>query len=229
MVAALIHGYDYRLIRAPNYEDRHGTWVKVPIVKEALKTHDFVVFMDADAVIQHPRLPFEWLMSLWNITPHHLLAMSEDPNSEINRDDKGWVLWNTGFIVAQASTRTQELFQRWEDCPVGDRYPECERWARDWAHEQAAFGRFVRYDYNTTDELRAIPCMDGNGADYIGDKKCGGVFVRHHWFEKARTVTELYEGLSEAFVVRLQRWFYENRDKYYLDVGKETYPLDLHI
>ena len=46
----MIHGYDYQFIRAPDYRNRHGTWVKVPMIKEALKTHETVVFLDADAV-----------------------------------------------------------------------------------------------------------------------------------------------------------------------------------
>lgn len=191
-------------MRAPEYNDRHQTWVKVPSIKEALKTHKFVVFLDSDAVFAEPQVPIEWLLSLWDVKDRTLLAMPEDPNSPINRDAKGWVLWNTGFIIAQQSRRTNELLETWEDCPTGVRFPECRRWAHDWAHEQAAFGNHVRYAYNTTDDLRAIGCMEANGAPYIFDKKCGGVFVSHHWGSKEMTVKGLHELVSKAILRHLQ-------------------------
>lgn len=122
----MIHGYDYRFVRAPNYSKRHGTWVKVPMIQEALKTHDTVVFLDADAVFMYPHLPFEWLMNMWNVTSETLMAISSDPDAKTNRDDKGLVSWNTGFIIAQQSKRTQELFDRWDKCPTEERYTGCK-------------------------------------------------------------------------------------------------------
>ncbi|CAI6099752.1 hypothetical protein V2G26_004478 [Clonostachys chloroleuca] len=229
---ALIHGYDYRLVKSPPMTDRHGTWSKVSLIKEALKTHDYVVFLDADATFQYYRLPYEWLMSMWGFGTDSLVAMPEDPNSPVNQDSKGWVLWNTGFITAQQSERTQEMFERWENCPLGERYPECKHWAYDWAHEQAAFGAFVRYEYEVGKgkDMVPIPCMDGNGANYIVDKKCGGVFVAHHWFYKDLPTRELYEKLDDSFVVDLQNYFHLNQKKYYVDASEYTYPLnDLKI
>ncbi|KAI9172610.1 hypothetical protein HJFPF1_02117 [Paramyrothecium foliicola] len=225
LAAAMIHGYDYRLVRPPNYDDRHGTWVKVPIIREALKTHDIVVFLDADAVFQQMHLPLEWLLSLWNVRPETLVAMSEDPNSPVNRDDKGWVLWNTGFIIAQQSERTQELFNKWEDCPTGRHHPKCTHWAYSWAHEQAAFGAYIRYEYNTTDDFAVIPCMDGNGGPR-GGPHCQGIFVRHHWFDKHAPVDELYAMLSDQLVQRLHRHFLDHKDKFFLDVSHMSHPLD---
>ncbi|KAH7126034.1 hypothetical protein EDB81DRAFT_889745 [Dactylonectria macrodidyma] len=227
---ALIHGYDYRLIKAPNYDGRHGTWVKVPMIKEALKTHEIVVFMDADAVWMYPHIPLEWLMSLWNITPSTLIAMANDPDSQRNRDTKGKVMLNTGFIVAQQSNRTQDLFDRWDRCPTGKRYKKCGHWDKDWAHEQAAFSNHVRYDYKNKDDIRTIPCMDGNGAPYIGDKTCGGVFIRHHWFRKDDPVKQLREAVLDLVLRRMHTHFHAEKDQYYLDAHKEKYPLDgMHV
>src|SRR5687768_12127995 len=45
MVYAMIHGYDYRFVRAPNFKDRFGTWTKVPVLREAVKSYDIVVFL----------------------------------------------------------------------------------------------------------------------------------------------------------------------------------------
>ncbi|KAJ3528891.1 hypothetical protein NM208_g10003 [Fusarium decemcellulare] len=227
---AMIHGYDYRFIRAPTYSNRHGTWVKVPMIKEALKTHDFVVFLDADAGFMNLHLPFEWLMSMWNITDKTLIALANDPDSPKNRDEKGKVMQNTGFIIAQQSGRTQELFENWEACPTEKRYEGCKHWDRDWAHEQAAFANYVRYDYNSTEEVKAIPCGDGNGAPYIGDKTCGGTFVRHHWFKKDLPAKDLQGIMLDTLVERLHYQFHADKKANYLDASKKSYPLSgLHV
>ncbi|KAI1016324.1 hypothetical protein LB503_010220 [Fusarium chuoi] len=197
---AMIHGYDYKFVRAPDYPKRHQTWVKVPMIREALKSHDFVVFLDADAEFMYPQVPFEWLMKLWNITDQTLLALANDPDSPRNRDEKGKVMQNTGFMIAQQSNRTQELFDDWEHCPGEKKYKGCARWANDWAHEQAAFSNYVRYSYNQSQDIGTIPCMDGNGAPYIGDKTCGGVFIRHHWFRKDDPAKDLQRLILEAFM-----------------------------
>ncbi|KAG7115273.1 Galactomannan galactosyltransferase 1 like protein [Verticillium longisporum] len=199
-IYAQIHGYDYKFIKAPIYPHRHQTWVKVPMIREELKTHKFVVFLDADAIFVQPQLPIEFLLGLWNITDGTLVAMAEDPNSPVNRDEKGWVLWNTGFVVAQQSQRTQEMFKVWDECPMGERFPGCEKWAKEWAHEQAAFGNYIRYAYNTTDDLRVIPCGDGNGAAYLGDKKCLGAFVSHFWGHKGVTIEYLHKMVAQGLM-----------------------------
>jgi hypothetical protein len=224
---ALVHGYDYRLVRAPEFQDRHQTWVKVPIAQEALKSYDFVVFLDADAIFNYVQIPLEWLLSLWDITPQTLVAMAEDPHSARNSDAKGWVMWNTGFSIAQQSERTQELYQRWLDCPTeSGRYENCTKWAYDWAHEQAAFANHVRYDYDVNKDIRAISCQDGNGMPGShGGAGCNGVFVRHYWIGKDQTIRDLYELFSEDKVRELQRFFHERIDDYFLDLSQHTYPL----
>ncbi|CAF3599227.1 unnamed protein product [Fusarium graminearum] len=223
---AMIHGYDYQFIRAPDYRNRHGTWVKVPMIKEALKTHDTVVFLDADAVFMYPEMPFEWLMSLWNITDKTLIALSNDPDSPRNRDAKGKVMMNTGFMVARQSNRTQELFHDWNQCPTETKYKGCDRWKTDWAHEQAAFANYVRYDYNLTDDVRTIPCMDGNGSPYIGDKTCGGVFIRHHWFHKDYPANDLRQLLLDTLVKRIHAGFHHAQEQNFIDASHYTHPLN---
>ncbi|KAM0321598.1 hypothetical protein ACHAQA_010024 [Verticillium albo-atrum] len=203
-VYAQIHGYDYKFVHASELSDRHQTWVKVPAIKEALKKYKFVVFADSDALFNQPDVPLEWMLNYWNVHPKTLVAMAEDPNSPTNQDPKGWVLWNTGFVVAQQSERTQELFRQWDDCPSGRQFPDCKRWAYDWAHEQAAFSHHLRYAWNKTDELRAIACMDANGAHHCGDRKCLGVFVSHHWGKKDEPIQDLWRLVTRA-VTRYNR------------------------
>ena len=154
-----------------------------------------------------------------------LTAMAEDPNSPINQDNNGWVLWNTGFMVAQSSQRTKKMFQRWEDCPLGKEWEDCKHWAYDWAHEQAAFGTFVRYDYDLEDSLKVISCMEGNGAPYIGDKKCGGHFVAHHWSNKVAPIDDLFSNLDNRMVGALHHHFLRNLKTNFLDWSRQSYPL----
>jgi hypothetical protein len=43
----------------------------------------------------------------------------------------------------------------------GTRYQDCEKWRNKWAHEQAVFSDYLRYDYNPDgDNIRVstIPC-----------------------------------------------------------------------
>jgi galactosyl transferase GMA12/MNN10 family. len=87
-IAATIHGYDYRLVQAASPNGLFGTWSKVTAIKEALKHYDFVIFLDADAVIRYPHLPMEWLFNYWDISPNTLVAMALDPDEPQNRDAK---------------------------------------------------------------------------------------------------------------------------------------------
>ncbi|KAH7007788.1 hypothetical protein EDB80DRAFT_752285 [Ilyonectria destructans] len=224
MLYALMHGYDYRLVRPPSYEDRHGTWVKVPAIKEALKTHDIVVFLDADAIFHYIDLPLEWLMGHWNITTNTLLAAPIDIEEEVNYDSQGQLYWNTGFVIARQSELTQEMFTKWEACPTEEEYEGCSRWLEEWAHEQAAFGNHIRYDYNTDGHLTPIPCNEANGSpDPRGN--CRGVFIRHYWHSKEYVVDELYEQISSETVETLHRMFHNDLDQFFVDGSNLTYPL----
>ncbi|VTO83108.1 unnamed protein product, partial [Fusarium graminearum] len=184
---AMIHGYDYRLVRAADYPDRHGTWVKPAIAKEALKTHDFVISLDSDAVFTHLNLPIEWLMNLWDIRPEEtLVAMAYDLDIKIDYDTRGNLVLNTGFVISQASQRTQEMYERWEDCPRS--IPGCEHWNFKWAHEQSAFSHYIRYEFNRTHDVKNIPCSHANGNEFTaeGQCKCQGIFA---WYSSDLEMT----------------------------------------
>lgn len=197
------------------------------MMRQALKTHDIVVFLDSDAIFEYIHLPFEWLMSRWNITENTLLALSEDPYSKKNSDFNGKVMWNTGFVIAQKSDRTEELFQRWEDCPTeNSSYDNCTQWAYDWAHEQGALANNVRYDYDDVNDIRVIPCNEGNGMPGPhGGSHCNGDFIRHFWFGKISTVKELYDLLSVQTIRSLHKFFHRHIDEFFVDASTYTYPL----
>lgn len=195
-------------------------------MRKALETHDVVIFLDSDAIFENIGLPFEWLMGLWNIDEHVMLAAAKDPWVPHNSDAWGKVMWNTGFLIGQRSDKTADMFQRWEDCPTGERYPNCTKWAYDWAHEQAAMANHVRYDYDDKKDFRVINCNEGNGMPGPrGGPNCNGVFIRHYWFGKDSTVQELYEKLPEEQIVDLHGHFHERIDDFFLDLSDHEYPL----
>ncbi|QKX63428.1 uncharacterized protein TRUGW13939_10598, partial [Talaromyces rugulosus] len=174
---ALIHVYDYRYVRAPEFADRYGTWVKVPIVEEALLTHDVAVFMDGDVGVHYPHVPLEWLMNHWNITDETLVAAPVDVHQYDNFNDRGEVSLNTGFLLGQASQRIHELFQEWVDCPLEltDFYAGCSTWAYNWAHEQAALRDYIRHKYDRPEDVVEIPCAEANGSpDHPDGSQQGG-------------------------------------------------------
>lgn len=217
-VIAKIHGYDYKFIRAPDYKDRWGTWVKVPMMKEALKTHEYIVFMDSDVMFHYPHLPLEWLMNYWNMTDDTLAMMSIDPNEPQNYDEKGNRYLNTGFVIARQSKRTQEMYKAWAECPSETRYPGCARWKNDWAHEQAAFGNYLRYDYDRPDDIRVLPCVEANGAPEAANRGgCKGVFVRHFWVDKGLVAKNLADQVMQYFLPRLHQMYLSQQNDHIVD------------
>lgn len=204
-IYSLIHGYDYRLMHAPKFWYRHQTWVKVPMMREALKKYKFVVFLDSDAIFVEPQVPLEWLMDLWDIKDNTLAAMPIDRDHPSNYDSKGQLMWNTGFVITQQSQRTDQMFESWVNCPSDEEFPGCSFWEYNWAHEQAAFANYIRYQYNASNELIAIPSNDANGSPYIPDNAtCGGAFVSDYWHSKDRAIADLRELVADGLTRQMQ-------------------------
>ena len=179
------------------------------MLKEALKDYDFVLFMDQDAMFRYPVLPLEWLMNHWNHTPKTLFMMSDEPVKDYNRHSNGKPYFNTGFIIAQNSTRTHEFIDAWEECPRESRYPGCGKWAHEWPHEQAALVGFVLDDFNEPDDLRSVPCNEANGSPMtVDDEGCAGTLVRHFWTKgKGHQPEELADNVMRYFLPNLQEAF----------------------
>ncbi|PVH92451.1 hypothetical protein DM02DRAFT_699918, partial [Periconia macrospinosa] len=199
---AQIHGYDYKFFKSQPLKGMHDTWIKPVVLERFLDSYRFIVFIDADATIQHLEVPLEWLFSLWKIGPNTSAAMPIDTEQDINgnpntsRDSKGRVTLNTGFVVMQNLPTTFEMLRAWRECPTEKQYEGCGFWKENWSHEQRAFSEYIRYDFNATGkEIVEIPCDHAMG--YPDLKKnnphitsdCRGQFVRHHTVDKAMTKT----------------------------------------
>jgi hypothetical protein len=117
--------------------------------------------------------------------------MQNDPRVEDDAHHK--MELNTGLIVAQALSLTFEMLTAWKDCPTEVQYPGCSRWKEEWGHEQRAFSKYIRYDYNpNSNNVVEIPCDDAMGYPGLGDldlivDNCTGQFIRHHTVSKDMT------------------------------------------
>ncbi|KAJ5279210.1 hypothetical protein N7478_004582 [Penicillium angulare] len=188
-------------------QERQQTWCKVPAMREQLQNYKFVVFVDADTIFPYLHLPLEWLFNYWNINPETLVALARDPADPVNNDDRGRTYLNTGFVIAQRSPRTEELFKAWDECSNGVRYPSCVRWNFNWPHEQAAFGGHIRYDFNRSQDVKVLPCAEANGCPEAAHMGCMGRLVRHYWYGKHLVPAAVRESFLQSFVPPLHELF----------------------
>lgn len=150
---AQIHGYDYKFFHAQPIKDHYNTWIKPHALQAMLRDYKFVVFIDADAIIQHLEVPMEFLFNRWNVSPSTSIALPVDTQQvidgrKISVDSKGKVVLNTGVVVLQNLPYTHEMMDAWKDCTTEKRYPGCGQWKEAWSHEQRAFSEYIRYDFN---------------------------------------------------------------------------------
>lgn len=152
--SAQIHGYDYKFFHAQKIKRHWDTWVKPHVLRQMLRSYKFVVFFDADAIVQHLEVPLEFLFNRWNVSANTSIAMPVDTQQVVNGtdhlsvDSKGKVVLNTGVIVLQNLPHTFEMLQAWAECTTEKRYLGCGQWKDRWSHEQRAFSEFIRYDFN---------------------------------------------------------------------------------
>lgn len=225
---AQIHGYAYAFIRPEPLPNHHATWVKVPAISSLLSNPNgprFVVFLDADVVVNHPEVPLEFLFNRWNINANTSIAMPLDVDREncLTCDTKGKVMLNSGVIVAQRLERTREIFSAWSSCTGEggtERYEGCGTWRYNWAHEQRAFSEYVRYEFDRPDDVREIACADANGYPEKPDfvlSQCNGDFFRHHWEKKWVAKKAIAGALMQNIVELVQRKLWETREEVIVD------------
>jgi hypothetical protein len=229
LVLAQIHGYDYRFFQANEMDGLHNTWVKPHVLLDLLSSYKFVIFIDADATIQHLEIPFEWMFNRWGITHETSIAMPVDVrqmmggNDHIGEDEHGNMEQNTGLVVAQALPYTFEMLKAWKECPEETRYPGCGRWKEEWAHEQRAFSLYIRYDFNPNGtNIIEIPCDDAMGFPGLGDNSwiadnCTGQFIRHHTIAKTQTKRSTEIAMLQSITDLVKTELMRNTDIYLME------------
>ncbi|KAF2439390.1 hypothetical protein P171DRAFT_369640 [Karstenula rhodostoma CBS 690.94] len=211
-IYSLIHGYDYKFVRAHEFEDRHATWIKPSALAQHIKNYKFIVFLDADATFRFQHLPLEWMFNYWQIKPQHSFTMALDPwdpeEPQYNSDRFNRTYTNTGFMVVQNNAHTMQILKDWHECPDDTRYKGCSEWKMPKFHEQSAFGEYIRYDY--ADYVKELQCAEANGFPGVEISNCQGKYVRHYWFEKQKIKEDLQQNMMNAITLPIQRIFAEN-------------------
>ncbi|KAK4107464.1 hypothetical protein N656DRAFT_720002 [Canariomyces notabilis] len=218
-----IHGYDYRFIQAKKIKDHWDSWIKPHVLKELLGAYRFVVFIDADTIVQHLEVPLEFLFNRWNIAPNVTsVALPVDTRQmvegkeNISADSKGRTVLNTGVIVMQNLPLSHAMLRAWQECTTEKRYPGCGQWKTKWSHEQRAFSEYIRYDFNPDgNNIVEIPCNDANGyPGLVGQAwvvdDCKGEFMRHFTVDKNlakdSTANVLLQGIAEVLQVNFLQY-----------------------
>jgi hypothetical protein len=195
-------------MRNDGLPDMYPTWSKMRALLERLKMGDcrFVLLMDADAVITHLELPFEWLLNRWQVTPNTAMTMPKDPlNNEPNYDSKGRLNVNSGFVLTQNLPVSEEIVKETMNCPNNPtKYPGCERFKWRDLCEQGVLSEYIRYQYPNV--MLEIDCNDANGYPNSG-RPCEGVFARHHWDRKFWAKNALAESLVTNILSRVKQNF----------------------
>lgn len=208
----------------------HNTWVKPHALLQLVQSYKFVVFLDADATVQHLEIPVEWLFNRWGITQETSISMAIDVrqvmggNDHIGVDDRGNMEHNTGVVVVQNLPYTIEMLTAWKDCPTTNdtRFEGCGRWKEEWAHEQRAFNEYIRYNYNPSGtNIVSIPCDDGMGFPGLGDlghiaDNCTGEFFRHHTIAKSQTKRSTEVAMLQSITDLARKELMRNQDTYHL-------------
>ncbi|KAF2428633.1 hypothetical protein EJ08DRAFT_636550 [Tothia fuscella] len=229
-VYSLIHGYSYHFIRTTPLEDRSAYWTKIEALSNTLEEHKchMTISIDADATFMNLNLPFEWLLNRWNVTKSTSLTMAVDPNEPQNLDAAhGGINLNCGFVIAQNLPRTKEILDAWHHCPDlnATRYPGCARWKKTWPAEQAAFGEYIRYDFDGPEDIHSIPCDEANGFPGSGSA-CSGSLVRHHWSNKGLVRGMMSDAVMYGTIKRVHRNFREGIDDILIvDSGEDGYGM----
>ncbi|ROT35233.1 hypothetical protein SODALDRAFT_284849, partial [Sodiomyces alkalinus F11] len=216
-VYAKIHGYAYYFVRTGEFEDRRASWKKPTIIDRVLQKHRVCVFVDSDAIFNHLDLPFEWLLNYWDIRDTDSVSLAIDPDLPHNKDEKGKLYLNTGFIIAQNQSTTFSIMHDWASCVDGDKYPNCTEYrTKSYGHpsDQGGFGNYVRYDYE--DNIKELPCAEANGFAEHGSE-CLGTFIKHLWTGK-RDLIKIAVGqqIPGDFLRILHEQMLKEKDKFFV-------------
>ncbi|KAF2219226.1 hypothetical protein BDZ85DRAFT_46102 [Elsinoe ampelina] len=209
-IYAKIHGYTFKHVQVSPQEGLHFTWVKVKEQFRMTMLEDckFVVTMDADTIITDLRIPMETLLSHWKMDTSIAILGGRDLDRQ--KDTKGRVLFNTGFVITQNTPQFPSMMRDWINCPTDVKYTNCSFWKNKWSHEQAAFSNFVRYDYEPY--VREVPVEEVHL----------GKFVRHYWNKREKW--HLKEASNEAVSLRFMHNFYDQLKRDWNRIHEEMAP-----
>ena len=115
------HNYDLVVVSEPYDPAVTHAWQKIPAMVELLdKIYDFVVYMDADAIVNKHDVRYEHFLAKY---PGDILVCSDEANSD------GKYAVNGGMVIARNTPAAKVLLRKWWDLRYA--YPEFafEQWA----------------------------------------------------------------------------------------------------
>ena len=128
------HNYEFVLVTEPYDVSSTFYWQKIPLLLRQLdRGVDFVVYMDADSVINKPELRYERILEKY---PGDLILCSDAANSD------GKYAVNTGLVIVRNTPAAKKLLTQWWG--LRNSYP-------DFAFEQFALSDIVRGKYPAID------------------------------------------------------------------------------
>ena len=154
----------------PEFDPKLGSWEKIELIRRALETYEFVVWLDADAMIYDVdtdlRKACEGVGACWHRIPqlHH---------------------WNVGAMYFKNAPEVKDFINEWLS-----KYPG----ARDGWNEQGEFNRLAMKSklvktlsdrWNATLSVNMVP-----DAVVLGFHGCGSAKERHALMEQALKISD---------------------------------------
>jgi len=115
------HNYDLVVVSRPYDRDVTHAWQKIPAMVELLDKHyEFVVYMDADAIVNKHDVRYEHFLEKYT---GDIIVCSDEANSD------GQYAVNGGMVIARNTPAAKALLRKWWDLRYD--YPEFafEQWA----------------------------------------------------------------------------------------------------
>lgn len=124
-MSAQLHGYDYKFVQVPSQDGLCNTWVKLKeqFLLTMREEYQFVVVTDADIIFNDLRIPFETLLSYWNITSDTAVAGGRVQDDGVTVDRFGRIMLNTGLIIMQNTPEFSATYVRLDSLPDGCQKP----------------------------------------------------------------------------------------------------------
>jgi hypothetical protein len=152
------HGYDFEKGSPYTGGDRDPMWGKLTSVMKSLESHDWVLFMDADAWFYDHSKTIEDLLA-GQVKNHSFLCTNDRRDKDFTWSD---VFVNAGVYMVKNSREGRELMQAWWDIP--NRWPY---WAYGWPLDQGAFNRHIITEHYNQISYVWYDHMNGHDGKFI--------------------------------------------------------------
>lgn len=156
------HGYEFVVMWAPMDVRRSPIWHKVAGVRQLLKTHEYVLFLDADAYFRRPQISLNELIAS-QLGEAVMLLGTDRRDKHFTWSDSSA---NCGVFLIRHCPEAFAILDDWWSVPLR----LDARWLWRWPPEQGAFNEFVRCGPHGA-AIKVVHYAHLNGAD--------GPFIRH--------------------------------------------------